>query len=547
MTNNKNYPGRNMLLVLLGLVIGCPTGIIFADAPDADSQLWKTAELRGAIYEDCGRNAQRLLRGWLENKQDPQTHLYPKGGMWNYHNEAADHYASLVLIANYVRPELNQPGGALYQTLLSCKELCLTENGLLAEYDLKAMKKGPTASLDRLSEWLRDGFIRLMEAMGTENIWYEEFVRLSDAMLDEADRQGGIEVAFTKPEFVGHMLQSLSRLYLITGNERYLLAAEKLADAQLADPDKVVGMATLWDHSCEMTPGLGEFIAMEGQLHRPRLKEYAAALRVILDRLREKHGHPETGFLCENSVGQNNLIEWKRPPNAWGYVLFTYQNYDQATGEGRYENFVKKPLKWMLDNYKRRDEVISLWPYNRSSDAHSDTYESILTLMTRYPDLEGMYELLDWTTLQHIHRRQSQEKYGPYTGGHFDGSTGRTLCIHMMLHSQGVRTAPFVEGLRLGGVQKDGKLYLSLSNCRSEAWKGLLRFDWPRNEGKAGIINWSRINEYPQWFTVRPEKSYQVAIDDQPARKMTGKELMQGLAIDVHPEQTKHIWVAPVL
>ena len=165
--------------------------------------------------------------------------------------------------------------------------------------------------------------------------------------------------------------------------------------------------------------------------------------------------------------------------------------------------------------------------------------------MTRYPDLDGMYPLLDWTTLQHIHRRQSQEKYGPYTGRHFDGSTGRTLCIHMMLNSQGVRTAPFVEGLRLGGVQKDGTLYLSLNNSRSEAWKGLLRFDWPRNEGKAGVINWSRINEYPQWFTVRPQESYMVIIDDKPAIKVSGKELIEGLEMEVTPEQNRRIRVYP--
>lgn len=529
------------------MILSFQVSNILASTPESEKPLWEIARRRSVVYEDCGRNAQRLLMGWIENKQDPQTHLFSKRKVWNYHNEAADHYASMVMIAHYVKPELNESGGRLHQTMVSCHNLCMTENGLLTLYDLGTMSRGPEASLDRLSEWLRDGLMRVAENMGTDNIWYEEFERLTDAMLAEADRRGGIAKTFTKPEFIGHMLQSLSRLYVMSGKKEYLLAAEELAEAQLADPDTVVGMATLWDHSCEMTPGLGEFLALEGQLNRPKVKEYAAAMRKVLDRLLEEHAHPQTGLLCNKTVDKNGNVTWTRPPNAWGYVLFTYQNYDQATGEGRYKDAVEKSLTWLVQNYSRRDEVISLWPYNKSSDAHSDSYESILSLLRRYPHLEGTYPLLDWMTLQHIHRRQPEKKYGPYTGGHFDGSTGRTLCIHMMLHSQGVRTIPFQEGLRLGGVQKDDVLYLYLDNSRRQPWTGRLRFDWPRNEYEAGRINWARINETPQWYAVRPGQTYSVTIDDQRPRILLGRQLIDGLRLEAAPNQTRHIRVTATL
>jgi len=59
----------------------------------------------------------------------------------------------------------------------------MMENGLFALYDPKDMTKGKPVSLDRLSKWLRDGLERIAESMVAENIWFEEFERLTDAML----------------------------------------------------------------------------------------------------------------------------------------------------------------------------------------------------------------------------------------------------------------------------------------------------------------------------------------------------------------------------
>jgi len=125
-------------------------------------------------------------------------------------------------------------------------------------------------------------------------------------------------------------------------------------------------------------------------------------------------------------------------------------------------------------------------------------------LWNRYPDVPEAFEWLDWATRQHIHRRHPDRKYGPYTGGHFDGSAGRTLCIHMMLCSQGVRALPFAEGLRLGAVQRGGELFLTFES--EAAWEGRLLFDGPRTQHKGATLDWARINEMPQWFVVRPER-----------------------------------------
>ncbi len=51
---------------------------------------WGRARARGRIYADCGRNVAKLVRGWIDVKRDPKTHLYSRGKVWDYHNEAAD-------------------------------------------------------------------------------------------------------------------------------------------------------------------------------------------------------------------------------------------------------------------------------------------------------------------------------------------------------------------------------------------------------------------------------------------------------------------------
>ena len=60
-------------------------------APGDEEDVWTTARQRGGIFADCGRNSLRLLRGWIAEKQDPETGLFSRGGTWDYHNEAADH------------------------------------------------------------------------------------------------------------------------------------------------------------------------------------------------------------------------------------------------------------------------------------------------------------------------------------------------------------------------------------------------------------------------------------------------------------------------
>jgi len=168
----------------------------------------------------------------------------------------------------------------------------------------------------------------------------------------------------------------------------------------------------------------------------------------------------------------------------------------------------------------------------------------MIVLWNQYPDFENVFSWLNWATLKNIHRNMTEETYGPYTGGHFDGSTGRTLCMHMMLCSQGTRAVPFMEGLRLGGIKDKGSLYLSLESDRK--WTGKICFDPPRTEYKTATINWARINQMPQWFVVRPEQKYAVNFLGLKSEVVDGQKLIDGIKLTATPGQTQRILVTPL-
>ncbi|MBN2577656.1 MAG: hypothetical protein JXB10_01525 [Pirellulales bacterium] len=526
-------------------------------APSGES-VWQTAQERCETYADCGNSAFRLLHGWIERKQDPQTHLFSRGSVWNYQNEAADHYSSLVLIAHYLEPVLNEGDGKLRATLLDSIRLCATKSGIPCTYDLRTMTPGKV-DVGAVCEWLRDGLLRITEVIGTDNDWFREFVRLTDAVLAEGRRRGGIHTIVHGTEDEGNLIQILVRLSAMSGRTEYLDDAEVLADCYLLDdPLKKIKKFNFVDHGCELVPGLSELFVMESKLKRPKVNTYRKNLQRLLDRLLEVGRHPKSGlwYTHANLEGpqpknQGKPQKLKRPgrfgakfspdvPHCWGYVLFALENFDRATGGNRYREAVEKPMRYLTENRSRFDELRNVeWPWNFAPGCFGDTYESMIILWKRYPDVPDVAPWLDWTTKVGGFRRKASSHFGPGVGGHTDGCIGRNLCAHMMLQSQGVRAVPYQEGLGCGAVRTDGVLRLVVQS--KDAWSGRLCFDGPRNEYPLATIDWARINEIPQWYVVRKEKEYQLTLDDEPPTVVSGADLIDGRKISIKPGQSRKI------
>lgn len=529
---------------------------------ETEETVWRTARQRGDIYADCGQGASRLLHGWIEVRQDPRTRLYTRGGVWNYQNEAADHYSSLVLIAHHLEPALNEGDGALRATLLNSIRLCATDSGIPSTYDLRTMKPG-SVDVGAVCEWLRDGLLRIVELLGTDNDWYREFARLTGAVLAESQRRGGIHTIVHGTEDEGNLIQVLARLAAMSGQTKYLDSAEILVDPYLLDdPLKRIKTYNFVDHGCELVPGLAELFVMEVKLNRPKADVYRKNLQRLLDRLLEVGRHPKSGLWYTRAnlegpqpknqgkprrLGRRNGMGAKSipdVPHCWAYVLFAYENFDRATGENRYREAVEKPMRYLAANRSRFDELRNVeWPWNYAPGCFGDTYECMIILWNRYPDVPDVPQWLDWTTHVGGFRREASARFGPGFGGHFDGCIGRNLCAHMMLQSQGVRAVPYRSGLGCGAVSAGGDLRISLRS--KDAWSGRLSFDGPRNEHAGATIDWARINEMPQWYVVRPEARYTVVVDGGSPREMAGAELIAGLPVELKAGGETRIVVRP--
>jgi len=576
--SKQRFPGMlpaRLLVVPVLAVLTAPTPVS-ADAPARPTENTIPDEVldeclqRGKSYAECGLSARRLLQGWIDNNYDAKTKLIFRKVQgqrlrWDYHNVAADYYSSLVHVSNCVAPEYIQPGAKLHETLLASKRLCTLPNGIPGVYYFDTGKVEGEATYLALSEWLRDGLIRIVENLGPDNIWYEELCRLSDAMIRVAGQRGGLYPQCARStEALGNMLQSLSRLYVMSGEKRYLEAAEELGDALLLDPNvdtfrkMVERRDSFRDHGCEMIPGLAELFVVECKLGSQRARSYREPLMKVLDQILQTSAHPETGLFCGDLDKDGNTV-WLQPPDTWGYVLFSYENFDRATGTDRYRKAVEKPIRWLLDNRKNFEECkkARLWPHAAHRDTWSDSHESMIILANRLglPSVgdrgsptewahEQVFEWLDWMTLQSEHRKHLDEQYGPYLNAHDDGSTGRCLVTHMMACSQGVRHVPFQEGLRIGAMPFSDGLVLSLES--EKPYRGKLRFDWPRCVYPTGTLDWARLNEMPQWFVVEPDRKYIVTLNGEQESVVLGKELIDGLSIAVEPGAVRTVRVRPV-
>ena len=188
--------------------------------------VWDAAEQRAVIYEDCGTNAARLLKGWIDKKRDPKPTSIQGGVYGTTTMRLPTTIRRLFSLPSTSTKRQSKKRVTLHQTLLNYQKLCSTPSGIPTLYNLKTGSRGNEARLNHLSEWLRDGLIRIVEVMGTDNDWYRDLERLADAMLVEAEKQGGMTKAFGGIEASGNMMQTLARLYAMSGKERYLKAAE---------------------------------------------------------------------------------------------------------------------------------------------------------------------------------------------------------------------------------------------------------------------------------------------------------------------------------
>jgi hypothetical protein len=138
----------------------------------------------------------------------------------------------------------------------------------------------------------------------------------------------------------------------------------------------------------------------------------------------------------------------------------------------------------------------------------------------------------------------SQRPDGIIEGWHGDGNFARTTIMYCLWKTQGVTAQPWRADLRLGAARDvAGTLHVVLS--AEKPWTGQLIFDRPRHAENLRLpVDWPRINQFPEWFTVQSGKTYTVQ-SSSVSGQFSGAQLAAGLEISVSPATPRRLTVTP--
>ena len=547
-----------VLNLSVSLVLGLFLGLSLLLLPSCESEpanqaLYDKALENGKSANEGLRRCQAYLEAWLEYA-DPATGLIPENltagiDRWTPENSAADNYPFMVLVSALT-------DSALFHGTMS--RMLETETALTSRIghlpdDYSFSRQGfvkEEADMGSIifgaSEYVKDGLLPLTEYLGPSP-WSDRMIAITDDVWGYAP----IETEFgalpsLNVEVNGEQLQVLSRLYWMTGEQKYLDWAIRLGDYYLLGenhPTRDFEALRLNDHGCEIVSGLCELYACVHFALPGKKEEYRDAIHEMLDRIlevgRNEHGlfyvsvNPKTGEILEDRVRDN-----------WGYNYNGYYTVYLLDGDALYRDALLLAFSH-LDKYRNYN-----WE-SGSADGFADAIEGCLNLYNREA-ADGVEDWLDSETrimwsLQDSSYRSSAlqwQNQGIIEGWHGDGNFARTTIMYCLWKSQGTNVHPWREDLLLGAVLEDQILHISL---RAEGeWEGRLAFDTQRSaQNMLMPLDWPRINQFPEWYTVIPGKKYEVSQGNTNRGMVySGEELAKGLPVKLKPGELLRIEVS---
>jgi hypothetical protein len=169
-----------------------------------------------------------------------------------------------------------------------------------------------------------------------------------------------------------------------------------------------------------------------------------------------------------------------------------------------------------------------------SHDGYADAIESGINLLNR----ENDPSLSRWIDSEIKVMFGMQQPDGIVEGWHGDGNFARTALMYGLWKTQGARLSPWNPKLRLGAEPSEKGTHFVLT--ANTDWEGQLIFDPIRHKSILNLpVDYPRINQFPEWFTVDPKKEYKItASDPKLSNSYSGAVLLKGIPLKLSAGQT---------
>ena len=544
-----------------------------ATAAEPERAAFARAAAHGALVQEGLNRCNRFLHAWLA-KAEPTTGLIPRNlkdsPYWNGKDSAADNYPFMVLSADFTeRPLL----ATRLLPMLEAERRLTVRPGWLRltdDYNLKGTPglRQAEPNAERIffnsAEYVKDGLLALTEWLGPSP-WSERMFELVDdsfelaavetpfglVPLKGAGKAVGVEVS-------GDYLQAIARIYWMSGcDEKYLRWGIRLADTYLLPegknhPTRDFAELRLRDHGCEIISGLCEFyvtLHFAGQRRggaewAEKKAAYQPHIHEMLNRTLEV-GINADGMFYNGVNPQTGAITDRGISDSWGYVYDAYYAVYLVDGTEAYREAIVHPLATLDKKYRRYSweprSDLKAFPLG-SQDGYADTIESALNLYNRFVDDPRVASVTAWLDSEIKQLWSCQQPEGIIEGWHGDGNFARTTIMYCLWKTQGVTAQPWRADLRLGAVRDGDTLRVVVS--AEKPWNGRLVFDRPRHAENLRLpIDWPRINQFSEWFTVEAGRSYPLRTGGDVAKVTTEVPLADGFPVSLGAGATLELTV----
>jgi hypothetical protein len=321
------------------------------------------------------------------------------------------------------------------------------------------------------------------------------------------------------------MLQSLSRIYWITGDKKYLDQAIMIGDYYLLGnnhPTRNFKVLRLRDHGCEIVSGLCELYATVSYADTLKKEAYKEPVYEMLDRIL-KIGRNNDGLFYNSINPVKGIPVDGALADNFGYTLNGFYTVYLIDKVEKYREPVVKALSGLNEKYRN-------YPWEgTSSDGYADAIEGALNLYVREPVPSAEH----WINSEIKVMWNKQKPSGIIEGWHGDGNFARTTIMYCLWKTGGTYVLPWRNDVELGAVLEDSMLYVTLT--AGDEWNGRLMFDRKRHSEFMHLpVDWPRINQFPEYFTVEKDKTYQIKAENEKEPVIiSGAELQKGYNVKV--------------